>query len=103
MRRSDSRQHMTVLVRRWRKSTDTQAEFAARHGLSRAKLRYWLRRVVPVTSEPLAFTPVQIVPSARGEPGAIDVVLTSGERLVVHHVASAELIRTVVTALRSPC
>jgi hypothetical protein len=94
---------MTALVRRWQASADTQAAFAMRHGLTRAKLQYWVRRVALATGESIAFTPVKVVPGADAEPGAMDVVLASGERLVLRDGVSADLIRTVLTALRPPC
>lgn len=95
---------MTALVRRWRASTDTQAVFAERNRISRAKLRYWLRRVERTAmAEAVAFTPVRVLGPTGGGSGAVDVVLASGERLVVRSDASVDLVRTVLAALRSPC
>ena len=104
MKRHERRQQMTALVRRWRQSPDTQAVFAERHGLSRATLQYWVRRAdrAPATA-PVAFAPVQVLGSPGEVPGAIDIVLLSGVRVVIRPGASTPLVRTVLSTLRSAC
>ena len=52
MRRVDLRRRMATLVRQWPSSGETQAGFAARHGVSATKLRYWLRRDASERSGP---------------------------------------------------
>ena len=97
---------MAALVAQWRVGTETQAVFAARHGLSRTKLRYWLRHPTERARQPEAavtFAPVQVVGGPGDEAGLVEVVLVGGERLVVRAGASVDLLRAVVTALRSPC
>jgi hypothetical protein len=91
---------MTALVRRWRAGTDTQAAFAARYGLSVGTLRYWIRRV-PSSDAPV-FAPVQVV-AAGSEATAIEVVLLSGERVIVRGGATADVLQTVLAALRAAC
>ena len=103
MAREDIRRQMTALVRRWEASGETQAECARRHGVSQAKLRYWLQRMTPRPADAVTFTPVQRRDDEPPEAGRIEVSLATGERLVIAAGASADLVRAVVTALRSPC
>ena len=104
MTRDETRRQMTALVRRWQASTNTQATFAAARGLSRAKLRYWHRRVGhSPAAAPVGFAPVQVLTPTAQEPGAIEVVLVSGESVVVYGGASAELVRAVLAAVRPAC
>ena len=105
MKRNDIRRRMTALVRRWARSGQTQAVFARRQGLTRAKLQYWVSRIDRPSdvAAPVAFRPVQVVDTAAGESGAVEVVLTTGERVVVRAGASGELVRAVVSALRPSC
>ena len=102
MRRADTRQRMTELVRQWYAGNEPQLEFARRHGVSRAKLRYWIRRLPPDTSvsTPVRFTPVRVV-GDDSVTGVLEIALPSGARVVVHQGASAGLITQVLTALRA--
>jgi hypothetical protein len=101
--RDETRRQMTAMVRRWQASTKTQATFAAAHGLSRAKLRYWHRRVGHAIAAAPVFAPVQVQTPPERKAGAIEVVLVNGERVVVYGGASAELVRTVLAAVRPAC
>ena len=105
MTRDETRRHMTALVRRWDASGETQVVFARQHGVSHGKLRYWLGRLDqrPDIAAPVAFTPVQVVDAAGRETGAIELVLTTGDQLIIREGASADLVRAVVSALRAPC
>ena len=105
MRQVETRRRMAALVAQWRAGTETQRAFAARHGLSRTKLRYWLRHSSPRARPDAAvtFAPVDVVGGSSGEAGPVEVVLVGGERVVVRAGASVDLLRTVLTALRSPC
>ena len=106
MTRDETRRHMTALVRRWDVSGETQVVFARQHGVSHGKLRYWLGRVDQrlAGAAPVAFTPVQVVDAAAGrETGAIELVLATGDQLIIRGDASADLVRAVVSALRAPC
>ncbi len=105
MQQAETRRRMAAVVRAWQQSTDTQVAFAARHGVSRSKLLYWLRRSPPreARREAVSFAPVRVVGGATDEAAAIEVVLTGGERLVVRPGASAELVRVVLSALRAAC
>jgi hypothetical protein len=95
---------MTALVRQWEQSTDTRERFARRHGLTLASFEYWKRRVrreATAAAVP-TFAAVQVV-ADHAVPAAhtIDVVLTGGERLIIHEGVSSDLLRTVVTAFRA--
>jgi hypothetical protein len=103
MAREDVRRQMTALTRRWEASGETQAEFAERHGVSQGKLRYWLQRVTRSQATAVTFTPVEVRDAGRPETGTIEVALATGERLVIAAGASVDLVRAVVSALRSTC
>ena len=101
------RRQMRRLVQEWERSEESRAEFARRHGLRVSKLAYWTRRLRhEVAADPPAvmLAPVHVVagPTATGA-GSIEVTLPSGEQLVLHEGVSAELVRTVVSTLRSSC
>ena len=100
MRRVELRQRMATLARQWPSSGETQAVFAARHGVSATKLRYWLRRAAAQTTGPVAFAPVQVIAAERDGVGAIEIVLGTGERVVVPPRVSPEFLRRVLTTLR---
>ena len=104
MTRDETRRHMTALVRRWDASGETQVVFARQHGVSHAKFRYWLGRVKRrPDAPPVAFTPVQVVDGAGRDTGAIELVLATGDQLIIRAGTSADLVRAVVSALRAPC
>jgi hypothetical protein len=102
MRHVDIRREMTALVRRWPSSGDTQAAFAARHRISRTKLRYWLRRVAPKKRRSIDFAPVQVIPPA-GHTNHIEIVLATGDRVLVSDGVSAASVHTVISVLRRSC
>ena len=95
---------MARLVARWRESDESGASFARRHGVRPWTFWYWSRKLSAVRSAhpvPPAFVPVHVMPAV--EPGRIEVVLVSGDRLHVEAGTSADLVRAVVVALRPPC
>jgi hypothetical protein len=100
------RREMLALAQRWQSGTDTQEAFARRHGVSRSALQYWLRQsAAQVTPEAVAFAPVQVTtpPRGGGAGEAVEIVLVSGERVVVPPQASADQVRMVLAALRASC
>lgn len=104
MAREETRRRMTALVRRWQSSGDTQGVFAQRHGMSRSKFQYWQRQVEPqLGTGAVAFTAVQVHDATEPAAGVVEVALVTGERLVVRPGASADLLRVVLSALRSAC
>lgn len=101
MGRDDTRRQMTALVRRWAASGETQAVFAQRHGVSLAKLRYWVPRATPSSGDAVTFAPVQVRDATRAAVGTIEVALASGARVVIEPGAAKALVRTVLSALTS--
>jgi hypothetical protein len=103
--RDETRRRMTTLVQRWDESKETQAVFAQHHGVSPAKLRYWVRRLASRQADAPAvtFTPVRVRDVASPERGTIVVSLATGEHLVISPGAPADLVRAVVAALRATC
>jgi len=98
---------MARLVAQWRTSGESRAGFARRHHLHAWTFWYWCRKLSaePRTESddtpPAAFVPVRI--AVEPEAAVIEIVLSGGERLHVRPGASADLVRAVVTALRSLC
>ena len=106
MRSGRTRRKMQTLVRQWAASDEPRHVFARRHGLTVSQFDYWKRQVrqLPSTDTALAFAPVRVL--TDGDPavgGTIELVLTSGERLIMRDGISTELVRTVVSALRASC
>ena len=100
MRRSELRRRMGTLVRQWPSSGETQAAFAARHGVSATKLRYWVRRAASNATGPVAFASVQVIEPERDGAGVLEIVLGTGERVMVPPNVSTEFLRRLLTALR---
>ena len=97
---------MTRLVAQWRASGESGASFARRHHIPAWTFWYWRRKLSTgpgpesEASPPVTFVPVQV---AAASDAVIEVALVGGERLQVQAGAPAELVRVVLTALRSPC
>jgi hypothetical protein len=98
---------MARLVAQWRASGESGAAFARRHHVPAWTFWYWCRKVPngplpgPEDARPAAFVPVQVTPASSEHD--LEVVWPGGERLRVGSGASADLVRAVVSALRSPC
>lgn len=103
MTRVTHRRRMLALVQRWQTGTETQEAFVRRHGLSRSALQYWVRQSTAAAARPVAFAPVQLTGVPPGGREAIEVVLVSGERVVVPAQASADQLRVVLAVLRPSC
>jgi hypothetical protein len=104
-----TRARMTALVAQWRREGGAAMAFAARHGITRAKFEYWKRRVSPSAGESacasvsaVEFRPVRLV-GASAERGDLEVALATGDRVVVHAGASADMVWSVIRALRERC
>jgi hypothetical protein len=98
---------MTRLVTQWCASGESRASFARRHHVPSWTFWYWCRKL---SAEPrdeaddtpaATFVPVRV--AVDPDAPVIEIVWTGGERLHVRPGASADLVRAVVTALRSPC
>ena len=99
---------MARLVARWRESGESRSSFARRHHVPAWTFWYWCRKLSdnppPSGSSEAAsatFVPVRI--AADTDASVVEVVLPGGERLQVRAGAPAELVRVILTALRSPC
>ncbi len=98
---------MARLVAQWRRSGESQASFARRHHIPGWTFWYWCRKLSDESRDegddaPSAtFVPVRL--AVDPDVPVIEIVWTGGERLHVRPGASADLVRAVVTALRSPC
>jgi transposase-like protein len=98
---------MARLVARWRESGESRSSFARRHHLPPWTFWYWCRKLsdnspsrsgeVPAA----AFVPVRV--TADTDASVVEIVLPGGERLRIRSDAPAELVRVVLTALRSSC
>ena len=100
----DRRDEMVRLVELWRSSGRPALSFAAEHGVSRSKFEYWKRRLgVPGRKggkeKGPSFMPVRLVSS---DP-ACEVVFANGDRLVLREAVSAEVVRSLIGALRGGC
>jgi hypothetical protein len=97
-----SARRMARLVAQWRQSGESGASFARRHRIPTWTFWHWQRKLsaTPTAEPPAAFVPVQV---AGDDTPVIELVFTGGERLQVRAGASAELVRAVVSALRSVC
>jgi hypothetical protein len=107
----ERRTAMFDLVRRWQQSGTTARAFAQEHGVTAWTLYYWRERLVNqerparrrrVRVRPKKTTtlvPVRIVPDGPG--GALELILTTGDRLRVPVDVSVETLRRVVTVLRT--
>ena len=98
---------MARLVGRLRVSGESRASFARRHHIPAWTFWYWCHklsaepRIESDGTPPATFAPVRVV--VEPDTPAIEIALSGGEHVHVRTGASAELVRAVITALRSPC
>lgn len=102
------RSRMAHLIKRWRASGRTASSFAGEHGITRAKFEYWKTRMgVPRRGRgrkaPSGFVPIRVVEHANAEGAVCEVILASGDRLVIRAGAAVELARGLLDALREGC
>jgi hypothetical protein len=101
-----TRAEMLALVREWETSGETRPVFAERHGVSLPRFDYWRQQLRRERQRARgdAFAPVRVVADvAAPVTGAVDLVLSTGDRLIVREGTTPELLRTVVELLRAPC
>jgi transposase-like protein len=98
---------MARLVARWRESGESRSSFARRHHVPAWTFWYWCRKLSDnppsESGEALSATFVPLRVAADTDASIVEVVLPGGERLQVRAGAPAELVRVILTALRSPC
>ena len=92
---------MRRLIARWQTSDESGASFARRHGVAPWTFWYWHRKVADADQAPAAppLIPVRVVREDADEP--VEIVLATGDRVRVGAGATVDLVRAVVTALRS--
>jgi hypothetical protein len=113
MARIDGRERMRAVLERWRRSGESAAAFCRRHGIKPQKLSYWKRALglgAPVVRRRSAprravdFVPVRLVgPGDGAREGALEIVLASGDRVVLREGVSGELLRAALVVLRERC
>jgi len=111
------------LVARWRRSGQSAAVFAERHGISQWALYWWARqggagakgrrpgrRSVrrSTTAAAPGFIPVRLVGEEHSDPpapdeGIVEIRLRGGDVVRVVGEVSVERLRAVVTAVRQAC
>lgn len=104
------RKQMASLVKEWSRSGETGRTFAARKGITAAKLFYWKLRLVGPNRgrgrRTNRFVPVRLVGrgqwSGAGEV-SVEIVLESGERVRMSEGVSEETLRRAIRILREQC
>lgn len=97
---------MQTLVRQWETSGEPRTAFARRHGLTVSQFDYWKRHVRqrPAADSPPAFAAVRVLAADETVGGGtMEVLLASGERVIIRAEISTDLVRAVVSALRASC
>jgi hypothetical protein len=110
MARIGRRERMVALVEGWRRSGQSAAVFCRRRGIKPQRLSYW-KRVLGIARPVVRrrssrrradrFVPVRLV--GAGSTGALEIHLTSGDRVVIHEGSSRELLREALAVLRERC
>ena len=98
---------MGRLVAQWRTSGESRAGFARRRRIPAWTFWYWCRklsaepRIEAIGTPPATFVPVRV--AVEPDTAAIEIVWSGRVQVHVRPGASAELVRAVITALRSAC
>ncbi len=102
---SETRERMSRLIEAWKSSGRSAASFAAEHGVTRAKFEYWKGRLKGPGENRKALSAPSFVPVQLIGPGAaaLEVVLRTGDRLLIRDGFSVEILREVLRALRGGC
>ena len=101
-KRVANRARMEGLVERWRRSGQSVSAFCRKQRISRDKLVYWRRRLAGggAAGEGTELAPVRLIRSGPVDDGRLEIVLGTGDRLLVREGISPELLRDVVAVLR---
>jgi transposase-like protein len=84
-----------------RESGASVAAFARKHGVNRARLMRWRKRLQD--AEVPRFHPVKVVSATASSPGAsIELVLAGGHRIVLRRGFDGALLREIVRVLDGP-
>ena len=104
-RRQDPERMKSLLARRERRGW-SWAELSRRCALPVWKLQWWRGRLAkkrPARRSNRSFVPVQIVAQSRSDSSPLEVVTTSGVRILVSADFNAEHLRRVMKALETAC
>jgi hypothetical protein len=100
---------MAALIEEWQRTGCTAKTFARARGVSVSTLKRWRRRLA-MASDGLGrppggrtLVPVRVVADAEDREAALEVVLTTGDRIRVGHGVTPDLLRALVEALRTGC
>ena len=101
---------MAVLIDQWRAAGTSARTFAREHGVSVSTLFRWRRRLAAANPDALTrsteagqLVPVRLVSALEESATAMEVTLTTGDRIRIGSGIASETLRVVVQVLRSPC
>lgn len=107
-----SRAGMRVWLDRWERSGLSAAGFCRRHRIREQRLAYWKRALSRAArggakdrgSRRAGFAPIRLADlTATVMAGSLEVVLSSGDRLVLREGVPVQLVRDTLAALRERC
>ena len=106
-----SRAGMQSWLDRWERSGLSAARFCRRHGIPGHRLSYWMRALGRDPGGNAKdgsalrgdFAPIRLVDLDASAGGSLEVVLASGDRLVLREGVSRDLVRETLAALRERC
>jgi hypothetical protein len=92
------------MIRQWKNSGQTQAEFCRRKRLSLWALRYWrdklpAKELVQERKSRASFLPVRVIPTSET---GLEVQLRSGQVLRVHQDFDPEILKKLISVLEAP-
>jgi transposase-like protein len=101
---------MSVLIDQWRVAGTSATTFSREHGVSVSTLFRWRRRLAAAKPEALTrstdaghLVPVRLVSALEESATAMEVTLTTGDRIRIASGVTPETLRVVVQVLRSAC
>jgi hypothetical protein len=101
---------MALLIDQWRAAGCNARVFARERGVSVSTLFRWRRRLAAAKRDALTrppeagrLVPVRLMSPLDESAPAIEVTLTTGDRIRIGSGVTPETVRSVVQALRSPC
>jgi hypothetical protein len=102
--RAGKRERMRGLVEEWRRSGESAAAFARRHGLTAFKFQYWRDRMGGVKArreKALSFAPVRLLEGPTVEaPMSLEIRLAGGDVIRFGREVSIESVTALVRVLR---
>ena len=86
------------LIRQQEQSKLSVSAFCRQHGFSDQSFYNWRKRLA--ADEPVRFALVDANPAGAGQPGSLELVLASGDRLRITPGTDAATLRAVLNVLR---